>query len=118
MEAVASQGLIFSSVRVASLSGDWVGQDVILRVRDGAWTGQYFRAAGGFLPAAELKVSVDTVAATIAFGRLRDTLVNRFEGQFWCDSLVGVRIYTRPGGRQEVRETLIRAQARTPGSPP
>jgi hypothetical protein len=85
-----ADSLIFSDVEASSEDKDLSGLEIVMRRRDGAWTGSSREAAGEFGAFASLaNFKADSVPGPISFSFLdeRDTTV--FRGQVFCDSLVG-----------------------------
>lgn len=85
----AADSLIFSDVEAISGDRDLSGLEIVLRRRDGSWTGSSREAAGEFGAFASLAdFKADSVPGPISFS-FPDERETVFRGQVFCDSLVG-----------------------------
>ena len=85
-----ADSLIFSNVEASPEDQDLSGLEIVLRRRDGAWTGASREAAGEFGAFATLAdFKADSVPGPISFSFHDESDTTLFRGQIFCDSLAG-----------------------------
>ena len=85
-----ADSLIFSDVEASSEDKDLSGLEIVMRRRDGAWTGSSREAAGEFGAFASLAdFQAGSVPGPISFSFPDGNDTTLFRGQIFCDSLVG-----------------------------